>query len=350
MPDTNEGPAGTVKETEAPAPAKDNPLPGFAEAMAMAFPPEPEQGEPKGESAVETSADAKAPDAKVETPAAKPDAPKAEEKPDPAKTVNFDGFSDKQKTTWERLLKQGQVTADEVETARKESLFQASWTRNHQRLADERKAFEAERAKAAESLSMIEKIRANPALEAAVKSVLNGEATASPEDGADFISRADAERIAEEKAQRAYDKREREKQEQVSKQNAVYTQRQQALFATVKEQAQLLGVDWATMKTYVKAEEERLGANDIVLALDPETLAYNLQLRHEAAQAKAEAAALREQVSQRTSKQVQASKQSLPPAPRVTAQPNETLMQKVLRESGLTSLKQVPGLGWDPEG
>lgn len=310
MPDTNDGPAGVVTDT-APASAEDNPLPGFAEAMTEGLGPRTEpSGEPKGVEAVETSGAVETP----KTVADKAQAPaKSEATPDAAQTVNFDGLSDQSKAYWEKALKAGHATPADVERARTESLFQSAWTKKTTALANERKAFEAEMSKRKEDIALLEKIRGDERLHNAWLKMSSGEVP-TEEDGDGFVDKRSAAEIA----RKAIEAREAEQAARTAKEQAAYEAKRSGIQTAVREQMGLLKVSPEVMKGYLEAEEAALNGADPILTLTPEELTERVFRRHELATARAEAAALREQLNQRTSKQVQASKQSMPPSPRVS--------------------------------
>lgn len=344
MPDTNDGPAGTVTDTAAPSSDSANsPLPGFAEAMTGFGPPDPSAGEPESAKAVETSEVEKAPASDAEKPKAEtPEAPaKDEAKPAPTQTVNFDGFSDQQKTTWERLLKAGQVTPAEVETARLESMFQASWSRAHGKLAKEREAFLADKAKVEEDLKLLATVRSDPKRHDAFLRASSDE-FAADESAEDPVG---ATKVAE-IARKAIEQREAEKADRSAKEQAKYDAAMGEMQTAVREQMRMLGVKPDVMKGYLEAEEATLNGADPITHFKPSELMYRVQLRHDAATARAEAAALKEQLTQRASKQVQASKQSLPPARRVADDRPMDVMSKTLADLGVAQWGDVLGSGF----
>ncbi len=343
MPDTNEGPAGTVEETAAATPDA-GPMPGFAEAMTLGHPNLP-QGEPEGESAVEANAAPEATEAvKAETPAKEP--AKAEANPEPTKAVNFDGFSDESKAYWENALKAGHATQKDVERARIESLFQQSYTRKTMDLAEKAKKLNAESEARKGDLEILDKIRNDERLYQAWLKMSRGDVEAADATDTDFVDARKAAEIAEKKANDAYDRREREKAERSKKEQEAYDVRFNAHRAAIQDAMKVLGVDGKTMLGYVKAEEVDLNGADPTIRYEPHELVKNVLLRHKAAVAEAEAAALREQLNQRASKQVQASKQSLPPPRRVANEVPDDPMSKTMRDLGITDWAQVSGLGF----
>lgn len=338
MPDTNDGPDDTVTDTDATS-ASSEPLPGFAEAMTM-LPPEPGRGEPEVSKAVETSAEAKAPEAKADTPAKEP--AKAEEKPSAAKTVNFDDFSEGSKAYWEKALAAGHATPADVERARVETLFQRSWTKNHQKLADERKAFEAEKARMKEDVELLTKIRGDDRLHAAWLKMSKGEIAEASADGGELVD----ERKAAEIVRKTIEAREAEQAARSAKEQAAYDTKRDAIQEAVREQMRILGVKPEVMKGYLEAEEATLNGADPILTLAPMELVERVQRRHDRAVLEAEVKSLKEQLSQRASKAVQASKQSLPPSSRVAPTRSADPWSKALSDLGVAEdFGNVTGFG-----
>ena len=123
-----------------------------------------------------------------------------------------------------------------------------------------------------------------------------------------------------------------------------------AVSAVLAESIKTLGLTPEALDGYLTEEAEYFPAGVdpiryVIENVNPAELRKIVTLRHEAATAKAEAAKLREQLAQRTSKQVQASKQSLPPTRRV-AEPAPQGLGKVLADLGVAKLSDIPGFGW----
>ena len=97
----------------------------------------------------------------------------------------------------------------------------------------------------------------------------------------------------------------------------------------------------------LKAVESKLPANtDPILYYSPEALQEKLSDLHDAALARAETAKLREQLTQRTSKESRTSKQSLPPARRVAETVKPTALSQTEADLGLDQdWSNVQGLG-----
>lgn len=338
MPDTNDGAVGSSEDTEV-QPTSGDPLPGFADAMANGFPAESSRGEPEVKSAVETSAKEEAPEPKSETP--EKDTDKAEEKPDPTATVNFDGFSDQQKAYWDKALKAGHATPADVEEHRKGVLLLSSWSRNHGKLAKEREAFEKERADWREDYERLKKIRGSDRLHAAWIKVANGEV--DDESGDEIADRKTAKQIAAE----TYAEREAEKAKQDEAKVRSYEAKKVSLQEVARDQMAALGVKPEVMAKYCEEEEAACNGADPIEVLSPAEFARNLVARHEKATLAAEVAALKKQLSEKVTKQVQASKQSLSPSPRVADTRNEDPWSKTLRELNVPAdMGNVTGIGW----
>lgn len=348
MPETNEGPAGAVEEKEVASSSAENPLPGFAESM-LGFPPPAPAGEPEDDKAVETSATEKAADAAAETPKVeKTEEPaKVEAEPAPASTVNFDGLSDESKAYWDKALKAGHATPADVKRAVSESLFLQSWSRAHGKLSKERESFKAEMLKVKEDLDTLAKVRSDPKRHAAYLKAVSGDFSA--EDPADETE--DPWKRVEKVADARIAARERERATRTEEQDRAYEARKTSMSEAINERMALLSIPRDSMLAYLKAEEGRLNGADPILRYgsDPAELMDRVQMRHEAATAKAEAAALKEQLSQRASKQVQSSKQSLQP-PRRNTDPEPTGLGKILKEAGVSRLTDIAGFGWGPDG
>jgi hypothetical protein len=301
-------------DNAAPASALEG-LEGFSEAIAsmpgMGNPQEP-AGEPKEAAAVETGAKETAPEVEADKSAETPDPETTEDKPDPARDVNFDGFSDDHKATLERLLKAGHVTKDEVEVARKDALRQnyfSKETAKHRRAVE---AWEKEVAERKDDLAVLDRIRANDRLHEAFLKAARGEG-APEESGGELVDEQKARKIVK-------DERAAEKASETQKAQA-YAAKEEALNAIVEEQTVALSVDPAVMQGYLREIGKTLPKGvDPVLHLRPDELRDRIETRHEAAKAKAEAKALREQLTKRTLRDERTSKQSLPP-PRRVAEP-----------------------------
>ena len=284
------------------------------------------------------SAEAAAPEAKTETQTAPV---KAEEKPTEAKTPNFDGFSDAQKKTWEREFKAGHVTAEEVETARIESMFQSAFTKKTMTLAEKSKALDALMEQHREDLALLGKIRADDKLHSAWLKMSKGEI---PEDVGDDL--VDAKKAAE-IADRRLDAREAEKAARTAKEQAQYDARRDGIFAAVQEQIKLLNVPPATMKSYLDGIEAELPpGTDPITHFSPESLAREVGIAHRIAVAEAKAAAAEAALSQKTSTENRTAKQSLPPARRVTTNGEVSPLEQTRLDLGIApDWRNVQGWG-----
>lgn len=346
MPKADEGTVTADTETAAPVLPATEPLPGFMDALDGGW-SEPKgvgSGHPEEATAVETSAKDKAPEVKADTPAAPAAGPdKTAETPDPAKTVNFDGFSDKQKTTFERLLKAGHVTPEEVEEYRKGFLRQDLFSKKTAVLA--RKTEEVDKSVAArsEDLKLLERIRNDDKLHAAWLRMSKGEvSTEESDEGFD----AETSKKLDVALDKRIAQREREANDRTEREQAQYDAKKSALEAAVQETSDLLSISQEQLNGYMLALRPKVPqGKDPVLHFTPDVLQDQLALLHDAATARAEAAKLREQLGQRTSKAVQTSKQSLPPARRISDAPPEGLA-KVMADLGVGQLTDVAGFGW----
>lgn len=302
-------------------------------------------GEPKGATAVETGDGA--PDPKPPTDKA-PAAPAGgEEKPaDPAATVNFDGFSDKSKAFYEKALKAGIGTAEDIERHRQETLFQQAFTKKTQKHADAVRAWEAKVAKQEEELKTLDKIRGDERLYDAFLKAARGELDPEDPSGDEIPDRKTAAQIAREEIE----KDRRAEQAAKAESAKIYEKKQDAMATTIRETMALLKVDQPTMVAYLAAEEAALGGRDPVLAISPEDLADKVMRRHERAQYEARIAALEGQVSEKTSKQVQRSKQSMQP-PRQSAEvPTDDPWERAKAELGVApDFGNVSGFGFGPQ-
>lgn len=287
-------------------------LEGFAEALTGMGNPGAEVGEPEPTSAVDTSATEESPAVEADKPEGAP--AETEDSADTQPTVNFDGFSDAQKATWERLYKSGAASADEVETARKESLFQSAWTKKTTALAREKEEWAKEQDAIKEDLEILKRIRSDDRLHQAFLRAARHEVEESDEGSDELIDAKKAEEIVD----RRLSAREAERQAQMAREQAAYDARRDALSKAANEWMTTYGISREEMREHLSAEEALLPEGiDPIAHFTPEALHHKIVLRHEAFIAKAEAAKLRDQLSKRTSHDARAAKQSLPPARRV---------------------------------
>jgi hypothetical protein len=322
-----------------------DPFAGF-DKIGYGFSDPPEQaGQPEEAKAVEASAEAKAPEAAPETPKGTDD---AADTPEAAPTINFDGFSDTLKATYEGLLKAGHVTPEQVEEARKGYLRQDNFSRKTNTLARERDAFKSEMEKRKEDLALLDQIRSDDALHEAWLQLSKGKpqpADPSAEDDDGLADKKTAAKIADERyrANKAKDAQDDAKQRQE------YGAKKEAVLESVRETMRLHSIDVTTMRSYLDAEESTLDGADPFLTFTPKELTTRLELRHRAAVAEAKAAALQKQIEERTQRGARTSKQSSPPAPRVSGNGALSPLQKTEQELGLDpEWSNVQGFGWRP--
>lgn len=320
-------------------------LPGFSDAM-VGFPvPGMDGGHPEGAAAVGTGDEGGAPAPVKTDKAPTPPAP-GEDKPDAAQSVNFDGLSDKSRSFYEKALKAGVCTPEDVERARTETTFQSIFTKKTQALAKERESFEKEMAERKSDLEAIDKIRSSDKLYAKFLRVAReGDSDEEDPSASDIPDRKTAAQIADERITA----REREKEAARAKQAQEYRGKQASLAAAIQESMKILGVDRATMKAYLDAEEPEI-EGDPVLAIDPKDLIDRVTRRHERAKYEARIADLESKLGMKATKQVHQSKQSQPPTRR-TAEPSvsEDAWEQAKAQAGADpDFGNVLGFGWGP--
>jgi hypothetical protein len=304
-------------------------------------------GEPEEVAAVDAGESAGPPQGEAETPQAPA---KPEDTPEVAQKVNFDGFSDSQKATFEQLLKAGHVTPEFVESERLNTLFHQAFTKKTMALADERRAWEKEQEKDKEDLQILRDVRSNPVYHAAflkaAKLREQGDTVAEVGDD-ELIDRKTAEKIADERLEARLLENERRTREEQVKYQAKLGQIRTAMQETIKA----LGVPPEVVRSYLEAEEAQLPPGvDPILKFTPEELQYRVMLRHEAAVAKADAASLREQLTKARSHEARVAKQSLPPARRVAQNGALSPLQKTEADLGLDpDWSNVQGFGFRGE-
>lgn len=356
MPNAEPEPAAADASAAAPVATPESPLAGFSAAIQGWGDPQPV--EPTGQSeepkAVETSVEEKAPEASTDKPPEKAEPEKkAEEKPDPTKTVNFDGFSDKQIATYTRLLKAGFVTPEEVEESRKNSLRQNYFSKRTAEVNLKEKALEEKFKGREDDLALLDKIRGSERLltlwEKMQKAPVEDAAAEDPEGLAD---RKTAAQIAKE----AIEAHEREKAAKAAIENAGHEKRAAGIRTALGEAKAALGVSDEALDVYLTEIAAKFppGTNPIehiIRNISPSDLRERIEYRHEIAQAKAAAKAALEQSSKTTQKAVQASKQSLSPSPRVAeSEVNLSPFQRAKRDLGITRLSEVQGAGFPTNG
>lgn len=329
-------PKDLVAEQPAPDATDEHPLAGFEEAFqGMGFPQEPE-GQAEPSEAVDAS-EAKDASAQDEPDEPKKDSDKSDDEQgsEVELTVNFDGYPESRQKTWERLLKEGHVTEAEFDEDRSGTLMQANYTRKTQALAEERKAFDSERTQWGEDYDLLKKIRGDTALHDIWMKMQRGEYAGEGESSDDdLVTRSEAERMFDERQR----KREEERQARTAKEEKVYQGKVGELREMAVDLMATLGVSEEAMNTYLNEEgQETPGGQDPVLYFDAESLRRNLQMRHRAAQAEARAADLEKQLGQKTSKATRTSKQSSPPARRVSVDVPMTPIARTLADLGVES-------------
>ncbi len=345
MPEANAGPdpqAVTAESRESSEIHK-----GFAEALVGLGHPSEVVGEPVSQAAVETEAQETPPKSAEVKPVTAPTTD--EVKRDPAETPNFDGLSDDDKKTYERLWKAGFVTKEEVERFRKNTLYQQSWTRNNMEAAEKIKAAEARatevekwKTQQEDRLQRLERILSDDRRHQAFMRASGEEFTEQSVDPDQPVSRAEAQRIADER----YDARLKADADRDAKEKAEYRDRTTAMKRAVHEEAKIQGITAEQLKSYLDAEEAELPADkDPILHYSPNELRRIIALRHRAAQAEAKAIAAEKKVLNGKSESL--SKQSLAPSRRVAeTQSEKTAWQRSLAEVGAEpDLSNVQGLG-----
>ena len=294
-------------------------------------------GQPEQAEAVEAEAEAEATPEEAETA----ESATEEETQEPEPKVNFDGFSDESKSLYERLLKEGQVTPAEVEHERKNSMFQADYTRKRMAEAEEAKALKARYADHDEDLRLIQQIRSDDRLNAAWNK-LSSEGVEA-EDAEELATNRSAEQIALDVLQRERAK----EQEQIDLQARTYAEKEQAIQSMLAETRATLGIDKETLVSYLNAEEAKLapGTNPVE-SIAPEEWQRRLIDTHERMSDKSRIAALEKQLKQKTTKAENSAKQSLPPPASVSNTGEMDLYQQTMADLQLDPVKpNVTGLG-----
>lgn len=350
MSDVNEGPVEPAVETDSDTTTMSPGFGALVDVMEKEDPPAQDaEGQPKETEAVDKSEAEETAEPESETKAdakSKDDAEEGSEDGDEQteadQTVNFDGFSEQTKATWERLLKAGHATPEEVETARIESMFQSSYTKKTMALADDRKAFKAEMDERKADLEILDKIRGSDRLHAIWMRMQDDSVSDEPSDD-DLVTR----RQAQEEADKRYEKREQEKRERSAKQQAEYESKQVEIHDVVVESMKMLGADKAMMKAILDAEEATLPVGtDPVLHFTPEKLQRAIQRRHKVLTLEAKVAQLEAANTKKTSNAARTAKQSLPPAPRVAGGARKSALQKTEEDLGIDrDWSNVQGFG-----
>ena len=332
MTDVSEGPTEPTADT--PGGADLDLLEGFEEAHAAIGNPSGPPGPPEPTEAVETSEaeETPAPDP-AETAETAPAESEAEES-EAEQTVNFDGFSDDQRTTWERLHKAGAVTEEEIERARKESMFQSNYTKKTMSLADQRKAWESEVEDRTDDLRRLDLIRSDDRRHAAFVRASEMDEPQDDESQDELVDKKGAAELAAE----TYRKMRAAEDAESQKEQEAYAVKEEAVRVAVQESIKTLGIDAKVMQSYLQAEEAMLppGVHPI-RDLTPEDIQDRIAKRHELMTTKAEVAALKKKLAQRTSHDERTAKQSLPPAKRVVDDGEMNPLQKTEAELGVDS-------------
>ena len=320
---------------------------GFEAAVANLGNPVDPVGTPEPPVSVETSETVEEPDTAKEPPA-EPEPAATEDPPDPEQTINFDGFEDDQRTLFEQLHKDGHMTPDQIEGVRKTTLRQSVWTKKTMSLADDRKAWEAEKAQTEGDLEKLAQIRSQPHLLDAWDRLMSGEFDG--EDAGDDDDLVDRKTAREEARSVLQAEREAEAATK-AQQEQQYLAKETVVRALIADAIVELGVDAKTMQDYLETEGALIPKDvDPILQIPPDEWKRRLVARHELETAQAEIVSLREQATKRTSKEARTAKQSLPPSPRIAEHDTKmSPLQRVNEELGLDSgWSQVQGFG-NPE-
>jgi hypothetical protein len=329
-------PQDSVAEQAESETTTEDPLAGFEESFQGLGFPQDAEGQPEPETAVDSSKAEESPaPEEAEKPEEAPAESKEEQEAEAEPTVNFDGLTDTQKATWERLLKAEAVTPEEFEEARGAMLRQADYTRKTQKLATERKAFNEERDGWGRDYDLLKQIKSDDRLHAIWMRMQQGdysEADVEANGSDDLLSRSDAEKLVEERLKA----REAEKQARTQKEQAAYDGKVEELREMAVGLMAEQNIPEATMNTYLNdVGQATPDGQDPVLYFSAERLREKILSHHEMATLKAENERLKKQAAQRTTKADRTSKQSSPPARRLSVQAAMTPTQKTLEELGV---------------
>ena len=317
--------------TETPTEEAPLTLEGFTPEMVgnvlgMEHPDMPAPTEAVEQSEVEETPEVEATDKGDDAPEATPEVESETET-----KVNFDGFSDDQKTTWERLHEAGSVTPEEVERARLESLRQSDYTKKTMALADDKKAWASDTEKDSEELALLKQIRADDALYSAFLKAHEaaGESTESGEELAD-------ENTARKIAQDEFNRLKAAEAAEAAKEQSAYNSKETAVREAIADTMTSLGVTEEVMQSYLETEGALVpeGVNPI-LTIPPAEWQRRLENRHDKVVATARIAELEGKLSQKTSKGERTSKQSQPPSPQVSESGSMSTLQKTEADLGL---------------
>lgn len=340
--EASEGPKLTMPDTDTtPEIEADDTLEleGFSEAMLGVVDPQAEAGEPEQAEAADASeGEANPDDGEVDTsdhedPGSADDADEDEDA-EPEVTISFDGFSDESKTTYERLYKDGHMTAEEVERSRKESMFQSAFTKKTMALAEKVKAFESEKEALKEDIALLERIRSDDRLHAKWVRLSRDDGDDPETDTGDdeLMDRRGVEKLLDERHKR----REAERLARTRQEQDAYEKRQGAMQEMIQDTMLELSIEPEQMKTYLEAEEAKLAVGqDPILVLDPAVLRERVTHAHEIATLKAENARLSDRLTKKTSKAVRTAKQSQPPSRPVSSKGEMSLLEQTEADLGV---------------
>lgn len=349
---------GTDTTAATPAPTtettNESPLAGFSAAIqGWGDSQQDQSGEPEEPQAVETSEADTATDSSAEKPVEKTETDAKEKaKPDAPKTVNFDGFSDKAKATYERLLKAGLVTPEEVEEARGGYLRQSDYSRKTMDLAKKREEFAKEKAQRESDLAMLDRIRGDERLLNLWERFAKGDV---PQDSASDDELVDRKTMSE-AVKKAIEADRQKAAAEVEREQKEYNARATKVKTMLGEVKAELGASDEALDSYLTeiAKEFPEGAPPIeyiVRSVDPNDLRKEIRYQHRIAVAEAKASAAAKEASQRTQRAVQASKQSLSPSAKaVDADVSMSPLQAAKRQLGITRLSEVQGAGFPTNG
>jgi len=317
--------------TETPTEEAELSLEGFTADM-VGFAPEAEDADmPAPTEAVEQSEVEETPEAEVTETTDEVTETTTEVESETETKVNFDGFSDDQKTTWERLHEAGSVTPAEVERARLESLRQSDYTKKTMALADDKKAWTSDTEKDSEELALLKQIRADDKLYSAFLKTHEaaGEDTETGEELAD-------ENTARKIAQDEFNRLKAVDAAEATKEQAAYATKETAIREAIADTMTSIGVTEKVMQGYLEAEGALVpdGVNPI-LTIPPAEWQRRLETRHDKVVALARIAELEGELSQKTSKGERTSKQSQPPSPQVTSDGHMSTLQQTEADLGL---------------
>lgn len=277
-------------------------------------------------------------------------------------TVNFDGLPDRLRSNYERGLKAGIFTPEDVEEARNGYLRQDRFSKGTEaaRRAEEKSnaLIEANQ----EILDQFKKIRDSDHYHAAwlkLTSMSEEEARAlvDGEEDDEFITPKRAREIADER----FKQRQQEADARTKKQQQAYEDRKLEIGRLLGDVATEIGVDAETITDYANAIEAQLptSSDPILHYKDLRDLKLDLLNHHKDVLKDAEIADLKAQLSKKTTREDQNAKQSLKPSPRTKevrrpATGAAGILSQVEEEMGLdpdwfTREGAAGGAGWTQE-